>query len=62
MDVASAQVKSALIFAALYADGTSTIVEKLPTRDHTEIMLRAFGADVKTAEDGVTISVSGNLG
>ena len=59
MDVASAQVKSALIFAALYADGTSTIVEKLPTRDHTEIMLRAFGADVKTAEDGVTISVSG---
>lgn len=59
MDVASAQVKSALVFAALYADGTSTIVEKLPTRDHTEIMLRAFGADVKTAEDGVTISVSG---
>ncbi|WP_334115592.1 3-phosphoshikimate 1-carboxyvinyltransferase [Ligilactobacillus sp.] len=59
MDVASAQVKSALIFAALYADGTSTIVEKLPTRNHTEIMLQAFGADVRTADDGVTITVSG---
>lgn len=60
MQVASAQVKSALILAALYADGESKIVEKLPTRDHTEIMLKAFGADVRTADDGVTIKVTGN--
>jgi 3-phosphoshikimate 1-carboxyvinyltransferase len=50
MTVASAQVKSALIFAALQADGPSTIIEKLPTRDHTEIMLRQFGADIKTVD------------
>lgn len=48
MQVASAQVKSALIFAALQADGPSTIFEKLPTRDHTEIMLRQFGANIQT--------------
>lgn len=57
LKVASAQVKSALILAALQADGPSTIKELLPTRDHTEIMLRQFGADVQTAADGVTITV-----
>lgn len=50
MTVASAQVKSALIFAALQADQPSTIIEKLPTRNHTEIMLRQFGADVQTVD------------
>lgn len=56
MKVASAQVKSALIFAALQAAEPSTIVEKLPTRDHTEIMLRQFGADIQT--NGKTITVT----
>jgi 3-phosphoshikimate 1-carboxyvinyltransferase len=44
MPVASAQVKSALLLAALRAEGPSTIVEPVPTRDHTELMLKAMGA------------------
>lgn len=57
LSVASAQVKSALILASLFANQPSTIVEKLPTRNHTEIMLRQFGANVKTASDSLTITV-----
>lgn len=55
LQVASAQVKSALIFAALQADAVSHIKELLPTRDHTEIMLRQFGAQIET--DGTEITV-----
>lgn len=55
--VAIAQVKSALIFAALQADGVSTIREKLPTRNHTEIMLRQFGANIETSANQLTITV-----
>ncbi len=51
MPIASAQVKSALLLAGLYATGTVTVVEPGPSRDHTERMLRAMGADVR-AEDG----------
>ncbi|MFC6253908.1 3-phosphoshikimate 1-carboxyvinyltransferase [Secundilactobacillus hailunensis] len=58
LKVASAQVKSALILAALQADGPTTLIEKLPTRDHTERMLTAFGGDIQTATDGVTITVA----
>lgn len=57
LPVASAQVKSALILAALQADGPSTIIEKLPTRNHTELMLRQFGAKLTTARDQRTITV-----
>lgn len=57
LKVASAQVKSALILAALQADGDSVLVEKQPTRNHTEKMLRAFGADIRTDPDDVTITV-----
>ena len=57
VQVASAQVKSALIFAALQADTSSTIIEKLPTRNHTEIMLNQFGANIETATDQKTIRV-----
>lgn len=57
LEVASAQVKSAAIFAALEADSPSTIIEKLPTRNHTEIMLRQFGADITTETDNLTIHV-----
>lgn len=57
LKVASAQVKSALILAGLQADGDSIFVEKQPTRNHTEIMLRAFGADIETEPDEVTITV-----
>lgn len=57
LKVASAQVKSALILAALQAAGDSILVEKQPTRNHTEKMLQAFGADIETEADDVTITV-----
>lgn len=46
MEVPSAQVKSALLFAALNIPGFTRIVEPVPTRDHSERMLRLFGADI----------------
>lgn len=46
MPVASAQVKSALLLAGLYAEGETTVIEPAPTRDHTERMLTAFGYPV----------------
>lgn len=57
LPVASAQVKSALIFAALQADGQSTIIEKEKTRDHTEDMIRQFGGQIDV--DGKTITIQG---
>lgn len=51
LPVASAQVKSAVLLAGLNAPGQTTVIEPHPTRDHTERMLRAFGADV-TVEPG----------
>jgi 3-phosphoshikimate 1-carboxyvinyltransferase len=47
LPVASAQVKSALLFAGLFAEGETHVVERVRTRDHGELALRAFGADVK---------------
>lgn len=55
MTVASAQVKTALILAALYADGETVIYEKEKTRDHTERMLAAMGADIVC--DGLQITI-----
>ena len=46
--VASAQVKSSVLFAGLYADSETTVIEPFLSRDHTERMLKMFGADVKT--------------
>jgi 3-phosphoshikimate 1-carboxyvinyltransferase len=46
MPVASAQVKSALLLAGLYAEGATTVIESAVTRDHTERMLQSFGVDV----------------
>ncbi|OFI46179.1 3-phosphoshikimate 1-carboxyvinyltransferase [Floricoccus penangensis] len=57
LPVASAQVKSALIFAALQAQGTSTIIEKKITRNHTEDMIVQFGGKIDV--DGKTIKVEG---
>ncbi len=56
MPVASAQVKSALLLAGLYAEGDTCVIEPAPTRDHTERMLRQFGVDVRS--DGGRICVS----
>lgn len=55
LDVASAQVKTALVFAALSAHGATRVVERLATRDHTERMLAAFGARVARGDRAVTV-------
>jgi 3-phosphoshikimate 1-carboxyvinyltransferase len=57
LPVASAQVKSAVLFAGLYAEGLTAVVEPHPTRDHSEIALRQFGAEV--GRQGRTISIRG---
>jgi 3-phosphoshikimate 1-carboxyvinyltransferase len=72
MPVPSAQVKSAVLIAALSAEGDTTVLEPTPTRDHTEIMLRAMGAEVtreggavtvrgEAALEGTTITVPGDF-
>ncbi|MGZ6505312.1 MAG: 3-phosphoshikimate 1-carboxyvinyltransferase, partial [Tumebacillaceae bacterium] len=55
MPVASAQVKSAVLLAGLFADGNTSVRESEVTRDHTERMLRAFGVDVQTEDNVVTV-------
>ena len=57
MPIASAQVKSAVLLAGLYADGTTSVTEPAVTRDHTERMLGSMGVSVSTANG--TISVAG---
>lgn len=52
MPVASAQVKSCILFAALFAKGETCVEEPLRTRDHTEVALRAFGAEVQRKSSG----------
>lgn len=56
LPVASAQVKSAILFAGLYAQGATRVIEPVRTRDHTERMLGLFGADIKTEQNKVVIS------
>lgn len=53
--VSSAQIKSAILLAGLYAGGETTVTEPHLSRDHSERMLRYFGADVETFPGGVTI-------
>jgi len=55
MPVASAQVKSAILLAGLYAKGVTQIIEPVKTRDHTERMLRLFGADLKIKQNKIFI-------
>ena len=50
--VASAQIKSAVLLAGLSAPGTTTVIESEASRDHTELMLRFFGADIVSAQEG----------
>lgn len=56
MPVASAQVKSAILLASLFAEGTTVINEPVASRDHTEIMLNYFGADIKNNNGVITSS------
>lgn len=59
--MASAQVKSAVLLAGLNAPGQTVVIEKTPTRDHTERMLRGFGAEISTEEtaEGHVITLQG---
>ncbi|MEP6893054.1 MAG: 3-phosphoshikimate 1-carboxyvinyltransferase [Gaiellaceae bacterium] len=55
LPVASAQIKSCVLLAGLYADGPTTVVEPVPTRDHTERMLRAAGATAQGSPGSVEV-------
>jgi len=59
LPVASAQVKSAVLLAGLYCNGWTAVSEKTRSRDHTERMLKYFGAEVTVNNDGGTVSVKG---
>jgi 3-phosphoshikimate 1-carboxyvinyltransferase len=61
LPMASAQVKSCVLLAGLYANGETCVTEPAPTRDHTERMLRGFGYDVKTDGGQVTLNSGGVL-
>ena len=54
--VASAQVKSCILFAGLYADGITKVTEPIKSRDHSERMLKSFGADISV--DNLTVSIN----
>jgi 3-phosphoshikimate 1-carboxyvinyltransferase len=60
MPMASAQVKSAVLLAGLFAEGTTSVTEPVLTRDHTELALEEFGVPVE--KDGTTITVRGSGG
>lgn len=59
--MASAQVKSCVLLAGLFADGKTSVIEKTPTRNHTEVMMRETGAaiEIERLEQGEKISVTG---
>ncbi|MGV6860033.1 MAG: 3-phosphoshikimate 1-carboxyvinyltransferase [bacterium] len=61
MPVASAQVKSCLLLAGLYAEGETCVTEPAPTRDHTERMLQGFGYSVKRAASKACVEGGGKL-
>ena len=61
MPMASAQVKSCVLLAGLYAEGETTTVEPAPTRDHTERMLRGFGYQVDSNDDIASLNGGGRL-
>lgn len=61
MPVASAQVKSGILLAGLWAEGETTVTEPAPTRDHTERMLKGFGYPVTVDGAAVTIRGGGRL-
>ncbi len=61
MPVASAQLKSAVLLAALYADSDTTVLEPAPSRDHTERMLRDLGVTVETNGNAITLTPPAEL-
>jgi len=61
LPVASAQVKSCVLLAGLYAAGRTTVVEPLPTRDHTELMLEAAGVSVRRQQRRISVGPAERL-
>ena len=61
LPMASAQVKSGILLAGLWAEGETSVTEPEPTRDHSERMLRAFGYDVKTEGNRISLQGGGKL-
>ena len=61
LPVASAQVKSCVLFAGLSAEGETTVIEPVATRDHTERMLAAAGAQVTKSDRAITVSPADSL-
>ena len=61
LPIASAQIKSCLLLAGLYAQGKTCIVENVTTRDHTERMLRGFGYQVTCSDNCITLDGGGEL-
>ena len=61
MPMASAQVKSCVLLAGLYAEGRTSVIEPAPTRDHTERMLQGFGYAVDSENGIISLSGGGNL-
>ncbi len=61
MPIASAQVKSCLLLAGLYAQGETCVTEPAPTRDHTERMLQGFGYPIKVVDNQITIQTGSKL-
>ena len=59
--VASAQVKSGVLFAGLYAEGETSVTEPYVSRNHTELMLKDFGADIRTVDRTVTVEPAKEL-
>lgn len=55
LPVASAQLKSAILLAGLYAEGQTTVIEPAPSRDHTERMFRALGVEIETDGNVITL-------
>ena len=60
-EIPSAQVKSAILLAGLNAAGPTTVIERVPTRDHTELMLQAAGAKIRRSGRSVTVEPAGAL-
>ena len=61
LPIASAQVKSCVLLAGLYAEGTTCVTEPAPTRDHTERMLKGLGYDVRVNDNQMCVTGGGEL-
>lgn len=59
MPVASSQVKTSILYAGANIAGETTVVEPFQSRNHDEVLLRAFGADIKVNKDLLSVAING---